>query len=284
MRTLIVGMGEVGNALKEILSKKYEVYCKDFAEADTPEGVEMLHVCLNYHALGHERFMGVVKEYADKYKPKFVDICSTVPPGTTRLFGPGAVHSTTRGLHPNLAEGLLNVPKHIGGGAAKIVARYFQRAGIRCITHRKSETTELAHILNNAAYGVSLMFADEMAKLCREYGVDYYEAVMRYTATHNAGFRDLDHDRLVRPILTPPYGCIGGHCLVQGASLIPLEKRGPLLRRLSTYNEAPKSWVNSIAGNIIVAKKEKLGVQGELFEEKKLPVHDLPEEQKHSQT
>src|SRR5204862_464610 len=83
------------------------------------------------------------------------------------------------------------------------LGKEYERFGVRCVTHGNAKTTELAHILNNSAYGISLMFADEMAKLCREYGVDYYEAVMKYTETHNRGFRELDHPRLVRSILTP---------------------------------------------------------------------------------
>ena len=112
----------------------------------------------------------------------------------------------------------------------------WQAEGVKCITHRKSETTELAHLLNNSAYGVALMFADEMNAMCRQYGVDYVQAVMVYTDTHNSGFRSLDHERLVRPVLTPPNGRIGGHCVTQGASLIEKEKRGPLMEMLARYN------------------------------------------------
>lgn len=232
-------MGEVGRALEEILKLQYEVYTKDVEESteDIPKGIEIMHVCLPYFTMGHESFIRVLNGYVEQYRPIYIDVCSTVRPGTTSLYGPGAVHSTTRGLHPNLASGLRSIPKHIGGPAADVVAGYFKRAGVRCITHKKAITTEVAHILNNSAYGVSLMFADEMSRLCREYGVDYYEAVMRYTATHNTGFRALDHERLVRPILTPPNGKIGGHCVTQGASLIPEDKRGRLMDMLAHYND-----------------------------------------------
>ena len=112
---------------------------------------------------------------------------------------------------------------------------------MRCITHGKARTTETAHIINNSAYGVSLMFADEAARLCRHYGVDYREAVMKYTETHNRGFLDLDHPGLVRSILWPPGGRVGGHCVVQGASLIPDGLRGPLMSMLARYNDAKKT-------------------------------------------
>ena len=126
--------------------------------------------------------------------------------------------------------------KHVGGSKAKVIAKEFSKAGINCFTHRLSRTTELCHIMNNSAYGAELIFADEMAKLCRAYGVDYHN-IMKYTETHNRGFTDLDHARFVRPILMPPNGKIGGHCVTQGATLIPEELRGPILDYLSHYEK-----------------------------------------------
>ena len=187
--------------------------------------------------MGHEKFIGIVNGYIKQLNPSYLDICSTVAPGITEQFGPKAVHSTTRGLHPNLISGLKTIVKHVGGRKAEVIAREYHKVGISCMTHRLSRTTEIAHILNNAAYGAALIFSDEMNKLCRAYGVDYHEAVMKYTETHNRGFIDLDHSRLVRSILMPPNGRIGGHCVTQGAMLIPEELRGPILDYLAHYEE-----------------------------------------------
>ena len=235
---LVVGAGEVGSALERVLSRAYTVYVKDVGPTEVPDGISTMHIALNYHALGHEAWVDIVSGYIKTYRPRLVDVCSTVAPGTTALLGINCVHSTTRGLHPNLEEGLSKIVKHVGGPRAEDLAREYAACGVRCITHGKAATTELAHLLNNSAYGVSLMFADEAERLCRHYGVDYYEAVMLYTQTHNRGFRDLDHPRLVRSILTPPYGRIGGHCVVQGAGLIPGSRRGLLMSALARYNDA----------------------------------------------
>jgi hypothetical protein len=252
----IIGMGEVGSALATVLGKSV-VWTKDLADKPLPDAsIDVVHVCLNYHGLGHERWKKIAQTYVEQLMPKFVSNCSTVAPGTTedvfREYPVKAIHSTTRGLHPNLTTGLLRIVKHVGGPGAETMAREFSKHGIQCVTHSSSRTTELAHILNNSAYGISLMFADEMAKLCREYGVDYYEAVMKYTETHNRGFRELDHPRLVRSILTPPYGRIGGHCVTQGAELIPDAKRGLLLEMLSRYGKAepPKYRFNKQTGEM----------------------------------
>lgn len=233
MKTLIVGLGEVGGALERLLSPVYPVVTKDLEEKEVPAGVEIMHVCIRYSP----DFDKIVRGYMAAYKPRIVNICSTVPPGTSRALGRHVVHSTTRGLHPNLDRGLQAIKKHVGGPAAKEVAAYFARAGVRCVVHAQPDTTELAHILNNVAYGINLMFADEMARICRHYGVDYFEAVMKYTQTNNDGYEALDHASKRRMILTPPGGRIGGHCVVQSANLIPEDVRTPMLELLAGYNE-----------------------------------------------
>ena len=243
MKSLVVGMGEVGTALREVLGRKHEVWGKDIGEEyvspsgvkvrEVPQAIGVIHVCLRYS----EDFLGVVRGYADAHHPRVIDVCTTVTPGTTRLLGSSAVHSTTRGLHPNLRDSLLTFAKHVGGPLAKELIPYFGRAGIPTVAYERPETTELAHILYNAAYGVQLMFADEMQALCRHYGVDYLETVIGYTTTGNRGFEKLDHKGKARMLIWPPGGKIGGHCVVQGAQLLPAELRGPLLERLARFND-----------------------------------------------
>jgi hypothetical protein len=240
VKTLIIGLGEVGGALKEVLAPVYEVHTKDIEEQSIPDGIEIVHICYRYSY----EFGKITRDYLDRFKPRLVNVCTTVPPGTTAKIGNHAVHSTTRGLHPHLATGLMNITKHIGGPMADEVATYFRKAKVPCLTHKKARTTEVAHLLNNMAYGLNLMYADEMARICRHYGVDYYEAVMKYTETNNSGFRKLDHDSKCRMVLTPPNGKIGGHCVVQSAKML-IESLGkpevtPLSDMLAKYNDQSK--------------------------------------------
>lgn len=239
MRHIIVGMGEVGRAHYNLLSKVYDqVETFDISQdsKDIKPEFDLMHICFPYIP-EYEKW---VKVYLDRFKPKFINICTTVPPGTTEKFGPMACHSTTRGLHPHLDRGLQHITKFIGVDDRRtgdVVAGALAAAGIKCKVVMGSRTTELAHILNNASYGINLMFAQEMSKLCRAYGVDYYEAVMNYTSENNAGFGELGHRTKVRPVLTPPGSKIGGHCVVHSAGLIPEDHRGPLLNRLAHYND-----------------------------------------------
>lgn len=240
MRHLIIGhLGEVGRAHYELLKRRHEVYGIDKREVPTageekkiPQ-IDILHIAIRYDK---ETFSDIIRGYVTQFKPRIVDILTTVPPRTTESFGPQFCHSTTRGLHPNLSEGLLAIPKHIGGPQSKVLAREFEAVGITCVVHKLARTTEVAHLLNNVAFGVNLMLADELAKVCRQYGVDYFESVMQYTQTNNLGFSALDHASKQRMILTPPQGRIGGHCVTQAANMLNSHASSlPLIEALADY-------------------------------------------------
>jgi UDP-N-acetyl-D-mannosaminuronate dehydrogenase len=241
-KTLVVGFGEVGAAHANVIARvpSREVRAVDIIPEKVPEAFrlkdenyqpDVLLMAMRYEPGYVEKARG----YIEKFKPQMVNVLSTVPPGTCAQIGSFVTHSTTRGLHPHLEDGLLNIVKHVGGETADQMSRFYGIAGIRCFTHKLAKTTEVAHILNNVAYGVNLMLADEMQKMCREYGVDYFQAVMGYTATNNDGYQALDQASKVRMILTPPNGRIGGHCLTHSAGLISPEKRTPLMKMLAEY-------------------------------------------------
>lgn len=245
---LIVGYGEVGRAHAEVLagSPRHEVCAIDIVPERVPSTlrppknwpVDVILFAMRYS----DSFVSTCRAYVHGRAPKLIGVLSTVPPGTTKSIDSCAVHSTTRGLHPNLAEGLRTIPKHYGGGYASQLARIFSCAGIPTgRVHAKAATTELAHILNNTAYAVNCVLADEMTRVCRHYGVDYFEAVMEYTRTNNDGFMALGHSSKVRYILTPPGGHLGGHCIQQSAALIPKDLRGVLIDAAATYNADHKT-------------------------------------------
>lgn len=246
MLGLVIGVGEVGRAHLEILRRIHPTRGLDIVTGWHGEKIEqcdVLHIATRYDA---SSFISMVCDYAKRFKPRIISVLSTIPPGTCQeiqdITGISTCHSTTRGLHPNLERGLRTIVKHIGGTGSDELADYFADAGILCRAHRRAETTELAHILNNLSYAVNLAFADEMSRVCRQYGVDYIEAVMDYTRTHNEGYTALDHTSKQRMVLTPPNGKIGGHCLVQNAQMIAPLLRGagvkaPLIEMIERFND-----------------------------------------------
>lgn len=219
---LIVGMGQVGRAIQAAFTGVHTMSFKDLNDNPLPKNVDVMHICLRYDTMDDDKFLKTVLGYAREVKPKMIDICSTVAPGTSEYIelrtGIPTMHSTTRGLHPRID--LRKITKHIGGPEAGRLAEIYNQAGVPTITHKSARTTELAHILNNLAYGVNLVLADELQSICRDYGVDYFEAVMLYTKTNNQGFEAMDNPTKVRMILTPPGGVLGGHCVVQSANLL----------------------------------------------------------------
>lgn len=241
---LIIGLGEVGGSLRDVLAPVYgpKVFCRDKEEPKDamkwPINFGIMHVAMNYS----DGFEEAVIEYARRYDPEIISILTTTPPGTCEnieaTLGIPTCHSTTRGLHPALVEGMRAIPKHVGGRDPErsLLEQHFNNAGIETVGVNSSRATELLHILNNVHYGINLMFADEAARLCREYGVDFTQ-YLYYTMTNNRGYIAMGHDSKVRPVLTPPNGKIGGHCVNYSANLIPEDKRPPMMDMLAHYND-----------------------------------------------
>lgn len=236
MKSIVMGVGEIGSAYYEILKDHYPVWRLDIRpelrDDPLPDKCDILHVCLRYS----DAWESAVNEAIDQFEPSLVNVMTTTPPGTTEKLGPLACHSTTRGLHPSLSAFIRATPKHIGGPMAISLSRYFEEAGLECVTHAKARTTELLHIASNTQYAASVVFAAELEQLFREYGVDWFD-FERYSHTHNQGYERMGYSSKFRPILHPPGKSIGGHCISQNSLLIPEDKRGPIMRMIAGYNE-----------------------------------------------
>jgi len=252
MKTLIIGMGEVGKSHFNILkSAGYEVYGKDLQEVDIPQDIEIMHICLLYDPAKRNEFENIVSSYVAKHKPRIVNNCSTVTPGLTErleyLTKTPFVHSTTRGLHPNLETGLLYIPKHIGGSRAEVVASYFRKANVRCVIYPRAIMTEVFHLLSNTQYGLNIAFAKEAYEVCRGYNVDYQE-FLGYLKTGNQGYENMGYKSLTRMLLYPPGEKIGGHCLVQSAQILSEKISQQLINFIAKFHQKKESQDNNISG------------------------------------
>lgn len=237
MRSLILGVGEIGQAYYDILKPAYpQTYRLDLiperSDKKLPKDVDILHVCLRYS----DEWQRQVKEAIYRFHPKIVNVMTTVPPGTSEKLEeelPVSVcHSTTRGLHPNLSQFIRATKKHIGGKAAEEVALYFKCAGLSCITHARATITETLHIASNLQYAASLLFANELESFLRANAVDWYE-FERYSHSHNEGYAAMGMIGKMRPIIYPPGKVIAGHCLIPNSKLVPENQRGPVMRMLA---------------------------------------------------
>ena len=234
--SILLGAGEIGSAYYQILSPIFPTWRVDIlpekCDIGVPDMVDILHVCLRYS----DKWEAAVHDAIDGFEPSIINVMTTTPPGTTEKLGPRACHSTSRGLHPSLAAFIKATPKHIGGPRAEELADYFSGAGIECIIHARAVTTELLHVASNTQYAASIVFAAELEKLFREYGVDWFD-FERYSHSHNQGYARMGYSSKFRPILHPPGQTINGHCITQNSLLIPEDKRGPIMRMIAGFNK-----------------------------------------------
>ena len=110
---LIIGNGEIGSSLYELLSSIKQVSCLDCDNKKNvgplPYSVDVLHVCVPFS----ENFVEQVVKYSETFEFKEIVIHSTVKPGTTlkvqnkvrRLWG-----LLTAYAYPNQTPNLFLVP------------------------------------------------------------------------------------------------------------------------------------------------------------------------------
>lgn len=216
--TLIIGNGEVGTALFDILSKTYHpVYKRDVKNIPIADKVLWLHICYPYS----KDFIKITQGYIAQYNPLYTIIHSTVPVGTTRKIKDSNIwHSPIRGVHPNIAQGILTFEKYFGGEYNERVLNYFKNAGVKAIHASSPENTELAKILDTTYYGWNIVFCKEALRLCEKYGADFSMVYQAMNNSYNEGYQKLGMPNVVRPVLFPRLGKIGGHCVINNCGLL----------------------------------------------------------------
>ena len=250
MTSLVIGTGEIGSALYEILEEKYgkKVLKYDIKDGeDIPVGLDLLHICIPWST----SFEKIVLDYIKIVVPKFTIIHSSVPVGTTERIGLKGkcdmFHSPVRGKHPNMKEGLRVYRKYISfdGGLfyeAQELGGYFYDAGIECKTLPDTKVTELAKLLALSRYGVYIAFAKEQEAICAKFDVPYHSAVTDFEKTRNEGLSILGKRELSQPLLFPFAGFVGGHCTVEDMELLLDQHDTPLLREAYNIGRNTQVW------------------------------------------
>ena len=157
--SLIIGAGEVGKSLFNVLSPYHTLVLVDREPVQVLGDIEIMHVCFGY---GPD-FIAQVKGYQERYKPRYTIIHSTVPVGVSRQCN--AIHSPIVGIHPYLEEGIRTFTRFLGGEDASQVAQYFKRAGLKVYLFDKPETTELMKKLDTTFYVLCIEYTKEIKRL-----------------------------------------------------------------------------------------------------------------------
>lgn len=213
-KTLIIGYGQIGKALTEVL----EDYMPDILDSSYPstnleEEYDIIHICFPYS----KDFVDEVKKYQSQFKAKYTVIHSTVPVGTSRLCN--AIHSPVVGIHPHLARSITTFTKFIGGEQASGVADYFRRAGCKVYLYDKPETTELAKLSQTSYYAMTIEYIKMLKRECNEKGLSFAEVSTIPVNDYNRGYEELGMPEIKIPNLVPIMREQGGHCTIPNCDL-----------------------------------------------------------------
>jgi UDP-N-acetyl-D-mannosaminuronate dehydrogenase len=225
---VIVGLGEVGKPLFEIIKTHHEVFGVDIDLAAPIERCDVMHVCFPFR---DQKFADQVLEYIRRYQPALTIINSTVAPGTSRHIagesGASVVNSPVRGKHARMQEELLHYKKFIGALDLESGARaveHFESVGMRTKLLSCPEATEIAKLTETTYFGVMIAWAQEVERYCREVGASYDEVVSFY-----------EEVKFFPPVKYFP-GVIGGHCVMPNIAILRQQFPSGLLEAIVKSN------------------------------------------------
>jgi UDP-N-acetyl-D-mannosaminuronate dehydrogenase len=270
---LVVGIGEVGRSLFELLkkSKKFDVYCWDtdkkkmqnIQQKDPPKKVDVLHLC--YRCSNQEDFVKTTAEYIKRFKPELTIINSSVPPGTTekvhKLSGGHLVHSPIRGMHTSLEtmkRDLQFWTKYVGGvdkKSAELASRHLEEMGLKTKVLPGTAETELAKLFSTTYRAWMIACFQEMHRISRKFGADFSQIIDVLEDTHKVRFD--------RPVHFP--GIIGGHCLISNTELLSESVDSEFLKLILASNEKRKKEMEDPE---IAAEADKIKNRVNAFETK----------------
>lgn len=209
---IILGMGEVGKPLFQILSRKFDCAAVDIQPVEIKEPVDVLHVCYPFQV---PDFVRTTARYMEKYNPGLTVIHSTVAPGTTRKIheivpGRALTYSPVRGKHARMEADMLRYKKFVAGFESKAVElaqRHFRDAGFQTDTFPTPDIAELSKLLETTYFGVLIGWAQEVERLAAQHDGSYEDVV--------SFIKEVD---FLPSHIFP--GVIGGHCVMPNIAIL----------------------------------------------------------------
>jgi UDP-N-acetyl-D-mannosaminuronate dehydrogenase len=229
MHSLVVGLGEVGGPLLDLLSSAYPCIGRDLEPVAVSEAVSVMHVCYPYAG---PDFVTMTVEYIREYTPQLTIIHSTIVPGTTQWVaketGGAVAYSPVRGKHSRMRDDLLLYTKFVAASDPAVVERasaHLAGAGLRTAPFLSPEGLELAKLLETTYLGILIGWAQEAERFCRSVGAEYNDVM--------AMMREIDY--LPSVIFRP--GFIGGHCVIPNTYLLEQVRPSAFIDVLRASNE-----------------------------------------------
>jgi len=237
---IIIGLGEVGKPLLEILQSRYEE--GDIVGRDIEDTIPEVTKCEFLHIAFPQttQFIKNVVSYIENYKPKYVIIHSTVTPGVTRRIhyrcwtnGTQVYYSPVRAnTRDGMKWGLFVYTKFIAGchGSVSLtVLTHLNTAGIHAKAVTNVETLEYAKLFNLMYYGTCIAVFQEIERIVESHDLHYdtIKDFIRSTEIDSGG-------KVPRPLYYG--GFIGGHCVIPAFEKLLSLHDVPLLKDVIESN------------------------------------------------
>ena len=227
---IVLGMGEVGQPLFRILSRKFDCAAVDIKPVEIKEPCDVLHICYPFQV---PDFVGTTARYMEKYNPRLTAIHSTVAPGTTRKIHEivpdrALVYSPVRGKHARMETDMLRYKKFVAGFDAKAVElaqRHLRDAGFQTDTFPTPDIAELSKLLETTYFGVLIGWAQEAERLAAQCDGSFDDVV--------SFIKEID---FLPSNIFP--GLIGGHCVMPNIAILRKQFSSDFLEAVVKSNEA----------------------------------------------
>ena len=225
---IIVGLGEVGTPLLEIMKSRHQTFGVDINQPASISQCDVMHICFPFQS---GKFVGQVIEYIHQYRPALTVINSTVAPGTTRSIaaesGTAVAHSPVRGKHVRMQEEMLHYAKFIGAldlQSGRRTVEHFEGVGMKTMLLTSPEASEIAKLTETTYFGLMIAWAQEVERYCTKFGANYDEVVSFY-----------DEIKFFPAVKYFP-GVIGGHCVMPNIAILRQQFPSGLLEAIVQSN------------------------------------------------
>ncbi len=227
---VVVGLGEVGKPLFQLISEHHKTVGVDIAPPTDDVGdVDVLHICYPFQI---KDFIGETARYIGLFRPRLTIINSTVAVGTTRAVaqrtGATMAYSPVRGKHARMLEDLRRYTKFVGaldGSSAEQAATHFQSLKLETKILSSPEAAEIAKLSETTFFGLMIAWAQEVERYADQFEGNYDEIVSFY---EEIGF-------FPRVKYFP--GKIGGHCVMPNIELLKRFADSEILKAIESSNQ-----------------------------------------------
>jgi UDP-N-acetyl-D-mannosaminuronate dehydrogenase len=226
---VVVGLGEVGKPLFELVSKHHNAIGIDNSPVEPIEQVDILHICYPFEITD---FIGETARYVELFRPTLTVVNSTVAIGTTRSIaartGAAVVNSPVRGKHAHMLDEMSIYTKFVGAtslASGEQAAKHFESMGLKTKILSSPEATELAKLTETTYFGLLIAWAQDVERYCDQTGEAYDEVASFY--------QEIEY---LPPVNYFP-GVIGGHCVMPNIEILNKYSPSVILAAIQASNK-----------------------------------------------